>query len=308
MTRIGSSDLDVFPLVFGGNVFGWTVDQAAGFALLDAFVDGGGTMVDTADGYSWWVPGNEGGESETVIGAWMASRGNRDQVLVATKVGWDPRCKGLHPDTIVRAADASLTRLGTDRIDLYYAHFDDPDVPMADFVGALSALVDAGKVRYIAPSNFTAERLDEWAAVTAAHGAHHAVALQPHYNLVERGFETNGLRDAATRQNLGVLPYFALANGFLTGKYRPGARATGERAAKAVAHLTPHGQAVLGVLDQVAATHGVEVATVALAWLRVQPTVVAPIASASRLDQLPALLASATLELSPEEIATLSST
>ncbi|MCL2783248.1 MAG: aldo/keto reductase, partial [Propionibacteriaceae bacterium] len=296
MTQIGNSDLDIFPLVFGGNVFGWTADKATSFDLLDGFVDGGGNLIDTADGYSHWVPGNSGGESETIIGEWMTSRRNRDRVLIATKVGTHPRFTGLRPETINGAIDASLTRLQTDHVDLYYAHFDDPAVPMADIVGALSALVDAGKVRYIAPSNFSAARIDEWADVTQANGWHAAVALQPLYNLMDRGFETNGLRDAAERYHLGVLPYYALAAGFLTGKYRPGTTVTGDRAPKASKYLDARGEAVLAALDEIGAAHGVQPASVAIAWLRNQPTVAAPIASASRLDQLPALLAGATLE------------
>jgi len=305
MTRIGDSDLDIFPLVFGGNVFGWTADKDTSFALLDAFAAGGGNLVDTADGYSHWVPGNHGGESETIIGAWLAARGARDRVLLATKVATNPAYKGLSPDNIARACDASLARLGTDRIDLYYAHYDDPDVPVADMAGAMSALVDAGKVRYIAVSNFSPARLDAWFAATAADGLHAAVALQPQYNLVERGFETNGLREVAERNHLGVLPYYALASGFLTGKYRPGVDTPGERAPRATTYLTPRGEAVLAALDEIAAARGVEPATVALAWLRRQPTIVAPIASASRPGQLPALLASATLELTPAELAAL---
>ena len=302
MTRIGNSDMDIFPLVFGGNVFGWTADHDTSFALLDGFVAGGGQLIDTADGYSHWVPGNHGGESETTIGDWMAARHNRDRVLVATKVGTHPGFQGLRPDNIGRAVDASLTRLRTDRIDLYYAHFDDPAVPMAEIVGTLSALVDAGKVRYIAPSNFSAARIDEWADVTKADGLHPAVALQPQYSLVERGFETNGLRDAAQRHNLGVMPYYSLASGFLTGKYRAGTTVTGDRAGSASKYLDARGLAVLAALDDVAAAHGAEPASVALAWLRTQPTVVAPIASASRPDQLPALLAGATLQLTTEEV------
>ncbi|MCL2424099.1 MAG: aldo/keto reductase [Micrococcales bacterium] len=301
MTRIGNSDLDTLPLVLGGNVFGWTADQATSFALLDAFLDGGGNMVDTADGYSWWATGNHGGESETIIGAWMASRHARDRVLLATKVATHPQFKGLRPEVINQAADASLARLGTDHIDLYYAHFDDPTVPMTDIVGTLSALVDAGKVRYIAPSNFSPERLEEWFAATGD-DLHAAVALQPHYNLLERSYETDGLRDAAQRYDLGVMPYYSLAAGFLTGKYRRGRVVTSERAAKVAAYLNPRGDRVLGALDEVAASRGVEVATIALAWLRVQPTVVAPIASASRPEQLPALLASTTLDLTEDEL------
>ena len=306
MTQIGNSDLDIFPLVFGGNVFGWTADKATSFDLLDAFVDGGGNLIDTADGYSHWVPGNFGGESETIIGDWMAARCHRDRVLIATKVATHPRLTGLRPETINAAIDASLSRLRTDHVDLYYAHFDDPTVPMADIVGTLSALVDAGKVRYIAPSNFSAARIDEWADVTQANGLHAAVALQPLYNLMERGFETNGLRDAAERHSLGVLPYYSLASGFLTGKYRAGTTVPGDRASKAAAYLDARGYAVLAALDEIGAAHGVQPASVALAWLRNQPTVVAPIASASRVDQMAALLAGATLQLTPEEVSALS--
>jgi len=306
MTQIGNSDLDIFPLVFGGNVFGWTADRETSFDLLDEFTDGGGDMIDTADGYSWWVSGNEGGESETIIGAWMAARGSRDRVLLASKVGTKPGLKGLRPDTINAAIDASLQRLGTDHIDLYYAHYDDPEVPMADIVGALSALVDAGKVRYIAPSNFSAARVEEWCAVTKVAGLHAAVALEPQYNLMERDFERNGLRAAAQAHDLGVMPYYALASGFLTGKYRPGREVPGARAERAMTYLTPRGEKVLAALDQIAGEHRVAVATVSLAWLRSQPTVVAPIASASRVEQMHALMASATLELSAEELTLLS--
>ena len=306
MTRIGSSDLDILPWVFGGNVFGWTADRSTSFALLDAFVDGGGDLIDTADGYSHWVPGNHGGESEAIIGEWLASRGNRDRVLVATKVGTHPDFKGLRPDTIHRAVDASLTRLRTDHIDLYYAHFDDPDVPMAEIVGTLSGLVDVGKVRYIAPSNFSAARIDEWSDVTKANGLHPAVALQPQYNLMERGFETNGLRDAALRHDLGVMTYWSLASGFLTGKYRPGVIVDSPRADAVAAYLDARGEAVLKALDDISSSRGVQPASVALAWLRSQPAVVAPIASASRVEQMPALFAGATLELTPDEVAALS--
>jgi aryl-alcohol dehydrogenase-like predicted oxidoreductase len=305
MTRIGSSDLDVFPLNLGGNVFGWTADRETSFALLDAFTAGGGDFVDTADSYSAFAPGNKGGESETLIGEWVAARGNRDDVVIATKVSRHPEFRGLAPATIRAAVDASLQRLGTDRIDLYYAHFDDPDVPVADFAGALSELVDAGKVRYLGISNFTAERIGEWFAAVEADGLHAPVALQPHYNLVERDFEGNGLRAAAEAHGLGVLPYYSLAKGFLTGKYRPGADVDSARAGGATAYLDARGEKVLAALDQVSAAHGTTPAAVALAWLRAQPTVVAPIASASRPSQLPDLLASATLALTAEEIGAL---
>ena len=303
MTRIGNSDLDIFPLALGGNVFGWTADRATSFAVLDAFVESGGTLVDTADGYSHWVPANTGGESETIIGDWLAARDNRDQVLIATKVSTHPQFKGLHPTNIAKAAEASLVRLGTDHIDLYYAHYDDPEVPLADTIGALSALVDAGKVRYIALSNYTAARVDEWFQVTAANGLHQAVALQPLYNLVERDFESNGLQAAAAAYGLGVLPYYSLASGFLTGKYRRGRDVPGDRAARATMYLDDHGERVLAALDEISAAHGVSPAAVALAWLRAQPTVVAPIASASRPEQVADLMT--LVDLTPDELAAL---
>ena len=310
---IGDSDLSIFPLALGGNVFGWTADEAGSFEVLDAFAAGGGNFIDTADGYSHWVPGHSGGESESVIGRWAASRGNRDELVIASKVSTHPAFSGLAPDNIRAAADASLARLGTDHIDLYYAHFDDESVPLADTVGALSELVDAGKVRYIAISNYTPERIDEWFRVTAENGLHRAVALQPHYNLVERGFE-HGLRERAEREGLAVFPYFALAKGFLSGKYRdvPDAASSAAsaapespRAGAARAYLDERGRRVLAALDAVAAAHAASVASVALAWLRQQPTVVAPIASARTVEQLPDLLASATLQSSAAELALL---
>lgn len=305
MTRIGRSDLDVFPINLGGNVFGWTADQPTSYALLDAYVAGGGNFIDTADSYSAFKPGNSGGESETLIGSWMAERGNRDDVVVATKVSRHPDFRGLAPDNIRAAADASLQRLRADHIDLYYAHFDDPEVPAAEFAGALSALVDTGKVRYLGISNFSTDRIAEWFAAVEADGLHAPVALQPHYNLVERDFETNGLRDAAAEHDLGVMPYYGLAKGFLTGKYRPGAEVASDRAKGASAYLDERGVRVLAVLDEVAAAHDVALATVSLAWLRSRPSVIAPIASASRVEQLPDLLAAATLELTEDELAAL---
>lgn len=297
-----------FPLALGGNVFGWTADEAGSFEVLDAFVAGGGTLLDTADGYSHWVPGHTGGESETIIGRWLAGRSDRDELAIASKVSTHPEFAGLSAANIRAAADASLTRLGTDHIDLYYAHFDDESVPLEETVGALSALVDAGKVRAIAISNYTPERIDEWFRVTAENGFHRAVALQPHYNLVERDFE-GALRERAEREGLAVLPYFSLAKGFLAGKYRdaadleaPGASV---RAGGAAEYLDDRGRAVLSALDEIAAVHGAEVATVSLAWLRSRPTVAAPIASARTTSQLPALLASAELELTPAELAAL---
>ena len=301
---IGTSDLQVFPLSLGGNVFGWTADRDTSFAVLDAYTAAGGNFVDTADGYSAWVPGNTGGDSERILGEWFEARGNRDDVVLATKVSQHPDFKGLAADNIRRAADASLERLKSDRIDLYYAHFDDATVPLEETVAALSGLVDAGKVRAIGISNYSPERVEEWFAITEREGLHRAVALQPHYNLVERSYEEK-YRALAERENLGVMPYFALAAGFLTGKYRDGVTVESPRAAGAAKYLDETGRSVLAALDEVAAAHGVSVATIALAWLAAQPTVTAPIASARTLEQLPDLLASVTVELTADELAAL---
>ena len=304
--RVGSSDLEVFPLVLGGNVFGWTADEAATYAVLDAFAAAGGTMLDTADAYSAWAPGHTGGESETLIGRWLARRGRRDDVVIATKVSQHPSFRGLAAKNVRAAAQASLQRLGTDRIDLYYAHFDDASVPLEETAGAFSSLVDDGLVRYVAVSNYTPERLDEWMAVSDREGFHRPVALQPQYNLLERGFE-GALRESAERHGLGVLPYYGLARGFLAGKYRDGgAPVDSPRAEAAARYLDDRGRRVLAALDEVAAAHQVPVASVALAWLRMQPTVVAPIASARTCDQRVDLLASASLSLAPDEVARLS--
>jgi aryl-alcohol dehydrogenase-like predicted oxidoreductase len=300
-TTLGTSDLSVFPLNLGGNVFGWTADRQTSFDILDAFVAGGGNFIDTADGYSAWVPGNTGGDSERLIGEWQELRGNRDELVIATKVSQHPDFQGLAADNILKAADASLERLRTDHIDLYYAHFDDESVPLEETVTALSSLVDAGKVRYLGISNYSAARIAEWFEIVEAKGLHRPIALQPHYNLVERDFEGE-LRTIAEREQLAVLPYFSLAKGFLTGKYREGASVDSVRAEGAQAYLADHA-ALLPVLDEVASAHGVSVATVSLAWLRSQPTVAAPIASARTVEQLPDLLASATLELSDDELA-----
>ncbi|WP_431279341.1 aldo/keto reductase [Leifsonia poae] len=302
---IGDSDLSVFPLSLGGNVFGWTADRETSFAVLDGYVAGGGNFIDTADGYSAWVPGNTGGDSERILGEWFEARGNRDDIVIATKVSQHPDFKGLAGDNILKAADASLERLRTDRIDLYYAHFDDQTVPLEETVTALSSLVDAGKVRYIGISNYTPERIEEWFRITEEKGLHRPVALQPHYNLVERGFEDAYLA-IAERENLGVVPYFALAAGFLTGKYRDGVQVDSARAAGASKYLDDRGRAVLAALDDVAAAHDASVASVALAWLAAQPSVVAPIASARTRDQLPDLLASVSLELTADELDALS--
>ncbi|GAA1310335.1 MULTISPECIES: aldo/keto reductase [unclassified Streptomyces] len=306
LRKLGPSDLQVFPLALGGNVFGWTADEAQSFAVLDAYAAGGGNFVDTADGYSAWVPGNEGGESETVIGKWLAARGNRSDIVVATKVSTHPQYKGLAPANIKAAAEESLRRLGTDHIDLYYTHFDDETVPVEDIITALDQLVKEGKVREIAASNIGPERLQASLDFSEREGLARYVALQPHYNLVSRDTYEGELQDTAARAGLGVVPYFALASGFLTGKYRPGSSVESARAEGARQHLeSERGQKVLAALDKVAKERDAEIATVALAWLASRPTVVAPIASARTVEQLPALLAVADLTLTEQELAEL---
>jgi aryl-alcohol dehydrogenase-like predicted oxidoreductase len=304
--KLGLSDLEVFPLALGGNVFGWTADQDRSFAVLDAYTAAGGNFIDTADSYSAWIEGNKGGESETIIGRWLKERGNRSDVVIATKVSQHPEYPGLSAANIKAAADASLKRLGTDYIDLYYTHFDKPEVPVEEIIGALDELVKAGKVRHIAASNISAERLTASLDFSEREGLARYVAIQPHYNLVSRDTYEGELRDLAERSGLAAVPYYALASGFLTGKYRPGASVDSPRAAGATKHLeTERGRNVLAALDEVARAHDAEVATVALAWLAAQPTVVAPIASARTPEQLPALLAVADLRLTDDELARL---
>ena len=292
--------MDVAPLALGGNVFGWTADRETSFALLDRFVGAGGTMIDTADSYSAWVPGHVGGESETVIGEWLARSGKREEVVIASKVGF---MEGLAPDVVSRACDASLIRLGTERIDLYYMHKDDEAVPLVDSLGAFDALVKAGKVGAIGLSNFTPERIDEAMRVAAAEGLARPVALQPWYNLVERARYEDGLRDAAARHGLAVFPYYGIANGFLAGKYRSKQDLDqSPRGLRNIGYLEGRGQEVLAALDAVAAETGASLATIALAWLAAQPTITAPIASATKGAQLEELLASIELELSAEQM------
>ncbi|GAA1911141.1 aldo/keto reductase [Streptantibioticus ferralitis] len=308
MARIGSSELDVFPLAFGGNVFGWTADEKESFELLDAYTAAGGNFIDTADAYSAWVPGNSGGESEAILGRWFAARGAsmRDRVVLATKVGQHPDFRGLKADTIKGAVKQSLRRLRTDHIDLYYTHRDDPDTPVEEFLGALDHLVKEGKVREIGASNISAERLAEALAASEREGLAKYVALQQLYNLVERDQYEGPLAEVVASHGLSSVPYYALAAGFLTGKYRPGAQVDSARAGSAGKYLdSARGQRVLTALDEVAQARHAEVATVALAWLAAQPTVAAPIASARTLDQLPALLAVAELTLSTDELAKL---
>jgi aryl-alcohol dehydrogenase-like predicted oxidoreductase len=306
LRKLGPSELEVFPLALGGNVFGWTADETQSFAVLDAYAAAGGNFVDTADTYSAWVPGNKGGESETIIGKWFAARGNRSDIVLATKVGSHPDYKGLAPDNVRAAADASLRRLGTDYIDLYYTHRDDPSVPVEDIIGTLDELVRAGKVRAIAASNISPERLQESLEFSDREGLARYVALQPEYNLVSRETYEGPLQEVASRSGVAAVPYYALASGFLTGKYRPGTTVDSPRAGGAGKHLeTERGVKVLAALDEIAQTHDVPVATVALAWLAAQPTVAAPIASARTVEQLPALLGVADLTLTDGELTTL---
>ncbi|MEW2396705.1 aldo/keto reductase [Streptomyces sp. NPDC046862] len=306
LRKLGSSGLEVFPLSLGGNVFGWTADEAQSFAVLDAYTAAGGNFIDTADSYSAWIEGNQGGESETIIGKWAKARGNRSDVVIATKVSQHPDYQGLTAANIKAAADASLRRLDTDYIDLYYTHFDKPEVPVEEIITALDELVKAGKVRAIAASNISPERLQASLDFSDREGFARYVALQPHYNLVSRSTYEGALQAIASREGLAAVPYFSLAMGFLTGKYRPGTTVDSARAQGAGAYLEKEqGVRVLAALDEVAEAHGAELATVALAWLAAQPTVAAPIASARTLEQLPALVAVGELTLTEEELAKL---
>jgi aryl-alcohol dehydrogenase-like predicted oxidoreductase len=304
MARLGRTDLDVFPLCLGGNVFGWTADEAESFAVLDAYAEAGGNFIDTANSYLV-----KGGESETVIGRWMADRGNRADMVIATKVGGGKGPKrSLSPDTIAGEAQASLQRLQTDVIDLYYAHFDDEDTPIEETARAFDELVEKGTVRHLGASNYAPERLARALELQRDNGLAEFKVLQPHYNLVERAFERT-LLPLADAWELAVCPYYGLATGFLTGKYRPGGKAADSpRADAAAAYLADGGEAVLEALDAVAKARGTTVAAVALAWLRAHPRVVAPIASARTVEQLEEILPSATLELTPEEVDALSAT
>ena len=304
MVCLGRTDLDVFPLCLGGNVFGWTADAPQSRAVLDAYTAAGGNFIDTSNSYLI-----EHGRSETIIGRWMADRGNRDQIVVATKVGGGRGpVRNLRAETIKHEAHASLERLQTGHIDLYYAHFDDEGTPLEESLRAFDALVQAGTVRHIAASNYTPERLTAALELQREHGLAEFTVVQPHYNLVERDFERT-LLPVADAGDLAVLPYYALAKGFLTGKYRPGGEAVeSPRAEGARAYLDRGGAAVLAVLDEIAAAHATTVAAVALAWLLARPRVVAPIASARTTQQLGQILPAATLTLTPDEVHRLSAT
>jgi aryl-alcohol dehydrogenase-like predicted oxidoreductase len=307
IARLGHTDLDVFELCLGGNVFGWTIDEERSFAVLDAYVAGGGNFIDTADSYGRRGQGGAG-ESERIIGRWIAARGNRRQLVIATKVGMSPDMPGLSPATVRKGAEASLARLGVDRIDLYYAHKDDPQTPLEQTLQAFGALIDDGLISHAAASNYSARRLDEALRIGQRDGMASYVALQPHYNLMEREHYERELAPLCERHGLACIPYFALAQGFLTGKYRPdGAQVDSPRAAGVrERYFNERGFAVLEALDAIAAAHEVAVAAVALAWLRQQPTVLSPIASATSPQQLSELMASVQLTLSGDELQRLS--
>ena len=303
---LGSTGIAVSPLCLGGNVFGWTADEEASMAVLDAYTAAGGNFVDTADGYGNWVEGNPRGMSEQIIGRWMAARRNRDELVIATKVGRAQGMRGLAAETIRTGADESLERLGTDRIDLYYAHADDPETPLEETMAAFDALVRAGKVLHVAASNYSAPRLAEALRVSDREGLVRYVGLQPEYNLVSRSEYEGELQKLSIAEGLACMPYYALASGFLTGKYRPdGPEVESARAGSARKHLDRAAH-VLAALDEAAAAHSTTVAAVALAWLRAQPGVTAPIASARTPEQLAELLPMAVLELAPEELDRLS--
>ncbi len=304
---IGHSPLSVAPLAFGGNVFGWSADEATSFALLDAFVDAGFNLVDTADSYSHWVPGNQGGESESILGRWFRRSGKRDRVVLATKVGKWAQRPGLSPPNIQAAVEDSLRRLQTDVIDLYQAHADDASVPLADTLGAFARLVEQGKVRVLGASNYSAARLAEALDTSERLRLPRFESLQPEYNLHDRaGFEAE-LEPLVRERGVGVIGYYSLASGFLTGKYRSAAD-IGRSAARAGAigrYLTARGMRILQALDDVAAGHRATPAQVALAWLMARPTVTAPIASATSVAQLQELIGAARLSLPAAEIAQL---
>jgi aryl-alcohol dehydrogenase-like predicted oxidoreductase len=288
-------------------VFGWTIDEQRSFEVLDAYARAGGNFIDTADSYGRRGAGGAG-ESERIIGRWMAARGNREQLVIATKVGSSPELPGLSEATIRKGAEASLERLGTDRIDLYYAHKDDPGTPLEETLAAFGALIDDGMIRHAAASNYSAERLGEALRIGERDGTASYVALQAHYNLMERKEYEGELAPLCERHGLACLPYFALARGFLSGKYRPGGPQVDSPRAAGVhdSYFNERGFAVLAALDQIAAAHDTAVAAVALAWLAAQPTVAAPVASATSTEQLAELLASVELELSLAELARLS--
>jgi aryl-alcohol dehydrogenase-like predicted oxidoreductase len=303
--RLGRSDIVVAPLALGGNVFGWTVDEPTAFSILDAFTAAGFDLIDTADVYPRWAPGNEGGESETIIGTWMKERGNRKKVVIATKVGSEmgPGMRGLSRDYILRAVEASLRRLQTDHIDLYQSHRDDPGAPIEETLAAYGQLIKEGKVRAIGASNFTADRLARSLAISKERGLPRYESLQPLYNLYDRAEFERTLAPLCREQGIGVISYYGLAGGFLTGKYRSvkdlskSVRGQGVRK-----YLTERGFRILAALDQVAEHYQVAPASVALAWIMARPGITAPIASATSVEQVKALVEAADIALDQQSI------
>ncbi len=310
LRELGRSGLQVSPLCFGGNVFGWTADEATSFSLLDAWLDAGFNFIDTADIYSRWADGHEGGESERVIGRWLKRRGRRDDVVIATKLGhqhWDEARRGLKPARIRQAVEDSLQRLQTDHIDLYQAHTDDLETPMADTLGGFADLIRAGKVRAIGASNFTAARLAEALRTSAALGLPRYESLQPLFNLLDRRVFEDELQPLCIAEGVGVINFYALAAGFLTGKYRSAADAVKSARGSNVVkrYLDERGLRVLAALDAVASRQGAEPGQVAIAWQMRQPGITAPIASATSLPQLQQLVAATRLALTDEDMAAL---
>ncbi len=306
--KIGNSGLEVAPLALGGNVFGWTIDEAASFEILDRFVDAGFNLIDTADVYSRWKPGHVGGESETIIGKWQKARGNRAKVLIATKVGMemDADRKGLTKAHIVRSVEESLQRLQTDYIDLYQSHTDDKDTPVEETLEAFSQLVEQGKVRVIGASNFTAERLSESLMASEAKGWPLYQCLQPCYNLYERADYESNLEQLCLKCGLGVIPYFSLARGFLTGKYRSEADLTKSPRGQGVKKfLDERGFRILAALDELAEQLDSTPGKLSIAWLMARESITAPIASATSIEQLNDLIAATTIKLNADQVASL---
>lgn len=305
--KIGNSDLNIAPFVFGGNVFGWTIDEPTSFKILDAFVDNGLDCIDTADVYSRWVPGNKGGESETIIGNWLKKTGKRNQVVIATKVGSSMQPndskKNLSKDYIIKAAEDSLRRLQTDHIDLYQSHYDDKDTPVQETLEAYQQLIKDGKVRYIGASNFSPDRLAESLQVSKEQGFPAYISLQPEYNLYDREGYEKELEPLCAENNLGVITYYSLASGFLSGKYRSEADLNkSKRGAGIKKYLNDRGQRILNALDEAAKEYNVTPATIALAWVIARPSVTAPIASTTSIEQLNELSKAVSLNLPAEVI------
>jgi aryl-alcohol dehydrogenase-like predicted oxidoreductase len=300
MITIPETDLVVHPLCLGTNVFGWSADEPQSHAVLDAYRSHGGNFVDTADMYSAWKEGNVGGESETIIGNWMAKKGNRNEMVVATKVAKLPTRPGLHPDNIIAACNDSLKRLQSDHIDIYYAHHDDPTIPLEDVLGAFAQLIAEGKVRYIAASQYTGARLQEALDVSAKHNLPSYIALQDQYNLVSRNPFESEQQPVLAAHGISAIPFYGLARGFLSGKYREGKVVESVRAEGVKEFATPKGYATLAVMDQIAEAHNCSVSAVSLAWLRSNPQLSTPIASARTAEQLEEIVQ--IIELAPDEV------